>query len=113
MTTSAKCPPPDSRTRSRLSSTGGSSASIAASGRVLRVDRRLIHEHVHVPTEQAHGSRDDESRDEERSKRVALVKAERRRREAGEHRERPGEIAPEVQRVREQRVTAVATGGAQ
>ena len=30
MTTSAKCPPPDSRTRSRLSSTGGSSASIEA-----------------------------------------------------------------------------------
>ena len=113
MTTSAKCAPPDSRTRSRLSSTGGSSASIAARAASSASDRRLIHEHVDVAAEQAHGSRDDESRDEERGDRVAFGKAERRRREAGEHGERSGEIAPEVERVREQRVAAVATCGAQ
>ena len=82
-------------------------------GGVLRVGRRPVHEHVDVAAEQAHGGRDDESRDEQRSDRVALGKAERGRREPGEHGERSGEVAPEVERVREQRVAAVATSGAQ
>ena len=66
-------------------------------GRVLRVDRGLIHEHVHVAPQKAHRSRDDERRDEERGHRVSSGKPECRRGQPGEHGERPGEVAPEVQ----------------
>ena len=71
-------------------------------GRILGVDRRLVHENVHVAAQESYRSRDDERRDEERGDRVASGKPECRRGQPGEHGERPGEVAPEVQRVREQ-----------
>jgi class 3 adenylate cyclase/tetratricopeptide (TPR) repeat protein len=82
-------------------------------GCVFRVDRSPVHEHVHVAAEKAHRSRDDEGGDEQRSERVALGEAERDGRQPGEHRERAGEVAPEVERVREERVAAIATRCAQ
>ncbi len=60
-----------------------------------------------VPPEQATGGRDHESRDEERCDRVAPGKAERDGTEAGEHRKRPRQVAPEVESVRQQRVASV------
>ena len=113
MTTSAKCPPPDSRTPEPPELDRRVERVDRAPGRILRVDRGLIHEHVDVASEQAHRSRDDESRDEERGHRVPSGKPERRRGQPGEHGKRPGEVAPEMERVREQRVAPVAPRGAQ
>ena len=74
---------------------------------------RPVHENVHVPAREAHGGGDHEPRDEERRDRVARGEAERRRDQPGENGERAGEVATEVERVREERVAAVATRAAQ
>ena len=92
-------------------------------GRVERRDRptcdprlvlgRAIHEHVDVPTREPHCGGDDEPRDEQRCDRVPGGDVERRRDEAGENGDRPCEVAPEVERVGEQRVAAVEPGAAE
>ena len=76
--------------------------------RRLGLRRRAIHQHVDVPPDQPAGGEEHERGDEERCDRVALRIAGRRGDETAEHRERPGEVAAEVDRVRAQRLAAVA-----
>ncbi len=113
MTTSAKRSPPARRSRSRRSSTGGSSSRDRLPGDSRLVLRRAVHEHIDVPGCETHSRHDDERGHEERGDRVAGREAERRGDQAGEDGERPSEVASEVERVREQRVTVVAAGPAQ
>ena len=80
---------------------------------VLSSGGRLVHEHVDVPAEQASSGSDHERRDEQRGDRVARGKAERSRREPAEHGERPGQVAPEVERVREKRIAVIAASSPQ
>ena len=68
---------------------------------------RAVHEHVDVPARKTHRCRHDEHRHEERRDRVAGGDAERCRHQTGEHGDRPGKVAPEVERVREQRIAPV------
>ncbi len=72
---------------------------------------RAVHEHVDVPPTEPDGCQNDERGDEERGERVPRGEAERSGNEAGEHRERPGEVAPEVERVRAQRLAVVRPRG--
>ena len=74
----------------------------------LGVDRRLVHEDVHVPAQEPDGGDDDEHRDEEGCDRVALRRAEVGRDQPGEDGDRPGEIAAEVERAGDERVAPVA-----
>ncbi len=80
-------------------------------GGPLRVLRRLVHEDTDVPLNEARGRDDDEHGDEERRDGIALGESERRGREPREDRERAREVAAEVERVREQRIAAIAPGG--
>ena len=66
-----------------------------------------VHEYVHVAPQEARGRDHHEHRDEERRDRVTLGEAERGSAETREHGQRAGEVAPEVERIREQRVASV------
>ena len=74
---------------------------------------RPVHEHVDVPAREPYGGGDDEPGHEQRCDRVPGGDVERRRDEAGENGDRPCEVAPEVERVGEQRVAAVEPGAAE
>ena len=113
MTTSAKCSPPARRSRSRRSSTGGSSAAIACRAILASSSGDAVHEHVDVPAREPARRGDDEAGDEERRDRVASREAGRRGDEAGENGEGAGEVAPEVERVGEQRLASVEARPAQ
>ena len=78
----------------------------------LGVLRRLIHEDADVSPDEPRRGSDHERGDEERRDGIAPGKAERGRREAGEDGERAREVAAEVECVREQRIAAIAAGGA-
>jgi class 3 adenylate cyclase/tetratricopeptide (TPR) repeat protein len=84
-----------------------------SAGSALVVDRRLVHEHVDVAAQEPYRREDDERRDEERGQRIAFREPESGCDEAGEDGQRAREVAPEVERAREQRVAAVATTCAQ
>ncbi len=101
MTTSAKCSPPARRSRSRRSSTGGSSVGDRPTRDPRLVLGRAVHEHVDVPAARA-GPRRRRRAPRRRALRSSRPRgnAERRGDEAGEDGERPGEVAPEVERVR-------------
>ena len=81
--------------------------------RLRRVGRSAIHEHVDVAADEPAGRRHHEDGDEQRGDGVTLRPAERGRRQPAEDGERPGEVAAEVERVREQRRARVAPGSAQ
>ena len=68
---------------------------------------RAVHERIDVAARKAECGHDHESRDEQRRDRVAGREPERGRYEPGQHRQRPGEVAGEMKRVRQQRVAAV------
>ena len=76
--------------------------------RLRRIRRSAIHEDVDVAADEPAGRRHDEDGDEERGHGVTLRPAERSRRQPAEDCERPGEVAAEVERVREQRRARVA-----
>ena len=78
----------------------------------LGVLRRLVHEDADVSPNELRRGDDHERGDEERRDGIAPGKAERGRREAGEDGERAREVAAEVECVREQRIAAIAAGGA-
>ena len=82
-------------------------ASYCTPGDAGRVVRGTVHEHVDISSCQAHCGSDDQHRDEERRDRVAIREPCATASEPGEHCERSGEIAREVERVREQRVALV------
>ncbi len=81
--------------------------------RLHRVRRSAVHEHVGVTTDEPAGRDHDEDGDEQRCDRVTLRPAERGSRQPSEDGERPGEVAAEVERVREQRRARVAAGSAE
>ena len=74
---------------------------------------RPVHEHVDVPAREPECGGDHEAGDEERRDRVAGLEAGRRGDQAGENGERAGEVAPEVERVGEERVAAIQTRSAE
>ena len=74
------------------------------------VRRSAIHEDVDVAADEPAGRGHHEDGDEQRSDGVTLRPTERGRRQPAEDGERPGEVAAEVERVREQRCARVAPG---
>ena len=74
---------------------------IAARRRLLGVRRGAVHQHVDVRAHQPRGRDEHEHRDEERGDGVgAVVAGPRDEHEPDQHRDRAGEVAGEVERVR-------------
>ena len=81
MTTSAKCPPPDSPHTEPPELDRRVEGVDRSPSRVLRARRSPVHQYVDVSAEQAYRGRDDERRDEQRGNRVSRGEAERGSRE--------------------------------
>ena len=80
--------------------------------RRLLVGRNAVHQHVDVPAHQPHGGDEDERGDEQRRDRVRVVVAGAHEQQPDQHRDRAGEVAAEVERVRRERGAAVPARGA-
>ena len=78
--------------------------------RLLRIGGHAVHQDVDVATHQPDGREEHEQRDEERRDRVGLHLARANEEKADEHRDRAGEVAREVKRVRRQRRASVRCG---
>ena len=89
------------------------SASIASCARSCASAGRAVHQHARVLEDQPRRRREDDARDDERRHRVALLEARVDQEEAGQHRQRPGHVAREVEGVRAQGGGAVPARGAQ
>ena len=114
ITTSAKWRPAAERIRSRFSWIGGSIAAIACARRLLGVRRCAVHQHVDVAPHQPDGRAQHQRGDEQRRHRVARRPARRAAiTRPDEHGERAGEVAAEVERVREERRAVEAPRGPQ
>ena len=93
--------------RSRRRATGGSIPAIAARS-FLGVCRGAVHQDVDVPLHQTDGRERDEDGNEESSCGVRARVACANENEADQHRDRPGQVAGEVERIRGQRRAVVA-----